>query len=277
MDWAPKESTLDMTIWTVAGSSTANPSAVTRPGAIPGQPIRRASWAASSWAVGWGSCHPWRAPPSWAPSLQTPAELVKSRRAASCRLYRATLLGRRRCEEVRPSEEAAALDPGRRPGHPRRAARGGADAALAQTGCPGASPSPAPSAEPLLMPEDNRLALFDKVWGAIDAGYLDPDLQRQGLGRHRRPVRAAVPPAGGRVARSTTWPRRWSTSWATTMSHFVSPLVIENLPPAEADYVGVGALVDTPPRRRPARARASCTCSRAAARRRPASSRATGS
>src|SRR5689334_11454232 len=45
--------------------------------------------------------------------------------------------------------------------------------ALAQ-GCPDASPTPAPSAEPLLMPEDNRLALFDGVWNSIDVGYLDP-------------------------------------------------------------------------------------------------------
>ena len=48
--------------------------------------------------------------------------------------------------------------------------------ALGQEACVIASPSPSPSPEPLLMPEDARLALFDQVWGSIDEGYLDPEM-----------------------------------------------------------------------------------------------------
>jgi carboxyl-terminal processing protease len=47
--------------------------------------------------------------------------------------------------------------------------------AAAQDACPEASASeePGPS-EPLVMPEEYRVSLFDAVWGAVDRLYLDP-------------------------------------------------------------------------------------------------------
>ena len=117
-------------------------------------------------------------------------------------------------------------------------------AVLAQGGCPAASPTPAPSAEPLLMPEVNRLALFDAVWGSIDAGYLDPAFN----GKDWDAIGDAYAPLFLQVEDA------WEIYDLTTEMvdelgddevRFISPLVIENLPPAERDYVGIGALVDT--------------------------------
>lgn len=115
--------------------------------------------------------------------------------------------------------------------------------ALAQTGCPGVSPSPAPSAEPLLMPEVNRLQLFDDIWGLINDNYLDPTFNGKdwdAIGDEYAPLFLQLEDA-------------WEIYDLTTEMvaqlddpdvRFISPLVIENLPPQEQDYVGIGALVD---------------------------------
>ena len=117
-------------------------------------------------------------------------------------------------------------------------------AVLAQGGCPAASPTPAPSAEPLLMPEDNRLALFEAVWGSIDAGYLDPEFNGKdwdAIGDAYAPLFLQVEDAWEIYDLAAEMVEELGDDEV----RFISPLVIENLPPAERDYVGIGALVDT--------------------------------
>jgi carboxyl-terminal processing protease len=117
-------------------------------------------------------------------------------------------------------------------------------AALAQAGCPGASPTPAPSAEPLLMPEDNRLQLFEQVWGAIDAAYLDPTFNGkdwEAIGDQYAPLFLQVEDAWEIYDLTAEMVEQLDDPGV----RFISPLIIENLPPQEQDYVGIGALVDT--------------------------------
>jgi carboxyl-terminal processing protease len=116
--------------------------------------------------------------------------------------------------------------------------------AMAQAGCPVTSPTPAPSAEPLLMPEDNRLQLFEQVWGAIDAAYLDPTFNGQdwnAIGDEYAPLYLQVEDAWEIYDLTAEMVERLDDPGV----RFISPLVIENLPPQEQDYVGIGALVDT--------------------------------
>lgn len=117
-------------------------------------------------------------------------------------------------------------------------------AALAQAGCPGASPTPAPSAEPLLMPEDNRLQLFEAVWGAVDAAYLDATFNGKdwdAIGDQYAPLFLQVEDAWEIYDLTAEMVEQLDDPGV----RFISPLIIENLPPQEQDYVGIGALVDT--------------------------------
>lgn len=117
-------------------------------------------------------------------------------------------------------------------------------AALAQAGCPDASPTPAPSAEPLLMPEDNRLQLFEQVWGAIDAAYLDATFNGKdwdAIGDRYAPLFLQVEDAWEIYDLTAEMVEQLDDPDV----RFISPLIIENLPAQEQDYVGIGALVDT--------------------------------
>ena len=148
--------------------------------------------------------------------------------------------------------------------------------ARAQSGCPAASPSPEPSAEPLLMPEDARLSLFEGVWGAIDGAYLDPDLNGvdwDAIGDEYAPLFLQLEDAW-QIYDLTS---EMVAELGDEETRFISPLVIENAPPAEVDYVGVGALVNTTAAEKEGEGPRICTSSRAAVARRRGCSRATAS
>jgi carboxyl-terminal processing protease len=115
--------------------------------------------------------------------------------------------------------------------------------ASAQSGCLAASPTPAPSAAPLLMPETSREDLFNAVWGAIDQGYLDPAFNGRdwnAIGDEYAPQYLQIEDAW-EIYDLTT---RMVNELGDDEVQFVSPLILENLPPEEKDYVGIGALVD---------------------------------
>ena len=113
---------------------------------------------------------------------------------------------------------------------PVAAARGHAGDGPRPGGCPGVSPSPAPSAEPLLMPEDNRLALFERSGAAsTPATWTRPSTARTGT-----PSATTYAPLFLQVEDA------WEIYDLTTEMvdelgddevRFISPLVIENLPP----------------------------------------------
>lgn len=119
----------------------------------------------------------------------------------------------------------------------------GPAATLAQAGCVAASPSPTPVPSPVLMPELSREDLFNAVWGAINDGYIDPTFN----GKDWNAIGDQYAP------QYLDYEDAWQIYDLTTQMveelgddevAFINPLTIENLPPAEKDYVGVGALVD---------------------------------
>ena len=116
-------------------------------------------------------------------------------------------------------------------------------AALAQNACVTASPSPSPSPSPLLMPEDARLALFDQVWGQINDNYLDPTFNGNdwnAIGDQYAPLFLQVEDAYEIYALTSEMVSKLGDDEV----RFIDPVYLENLPPAEQNYVGIGTLVD---------------------------------